>query len=131
MDTDNFIINDSGEWEPFEKAIDSVENAITIQRIFSKSVSAFIRETETVVDPSIFMVTSDHMDLIRESDLESHQETDSLQRMGSSVDKVSEEKIVETFDITFLGTNAWRSKEVKESHQIAILTMDITENLDW
>ena len=44
------------------------------------------------------------------------------------VDVVTQEEIVVSMDIASVG---WGLPDIEESHQIYILTVDITNNFDW
>jgi hypothetical protein len=73
------------------------------------------------------MVSSKHVDLFWELNLESHEETDGLKRVVTAVDVVSEEDVVTALDVALLRRN---SPKIEEAHKILVLAMDVTENLD-
>lgn len=48
--------------------------------------------------------------------------------MSTSINEVTKEQIVIALYIT---TVIWDSPQIKEAHQILILTMNVAENFDW
>ena len=67
------------------------------------------------------------MDFIRETNFESHEETNCLEGVIASVDIITKEEIIVGLDITIF---IWSAPKIEESHQILVLTMDVTEYLD-
>lgn len=67
------------------------------------------------------------MNLVRELDLECHQEADSLKRVGASIHVVTQEEVVVTFNVATVVRDA---PKVEESHQVLVLTVDVAEDLD-
>jgi hypothetical protein len=48
--------------------------------------------------------------------------------MISSVNIISKEEVIKALNVTIL---LWRSPKVEESHEVLVLTVDVTENLNW
>lgn len=80
------------------------------------------------------MVASQKDDFLREFYLESHQETNGLQRVIPSVDVVSKKDVVVRVFLVDPSVNlrvARRAEHVKESHQVRVLSVDVSEDFDW
>ena len=124
---DDSIFDDSREREPVKEFINLVEDRVMFRWVFSESVTALFSEAKGIVDPLILVVTSQKMNLVWESDLQRHEQADCFERVTSSVDVISQEEVVVALDITVF---IWSSPKIEESHQILVLTMDVTKNLD-
>ena len=124
---DDSIFDDSREREPVKELINLVEDRVMFRWVFSESVTALFSEAKGIVDPLILVVTSQKMNLVWESDLQRHQQADCFERVTSSVDVISQEEVVVALDITVFIRS---SPKIEESHQILVLTMDVTKNLD-
>jgi len=74
------------------------------------------------------MITSEKHDLLWIFELQSHEEADDFETVMTLVDVVTQEEVVISMDITSVG---WSLPDIEESHQIYILTVEITNNLDW
>ena len=71
METKNFILNGSSQWKPIKQSVDSVENRILILRFFIIDFfCTFVSETEVNVNLTVFMVSSDQVNLFRVDTLE-------------------------------------------------------------
>jgi hypothetical protein len=127
-----FFTDDSSEGKVLEESVDPIENGIFQFEVFLKTVPTFLCKSETIVDPTIFMVSSEEMHLVGHLDLQSKEQTNGFQRVSPSVDVVSQEQVlvvvVDFDDILVLFT--LRRPQVKETHQVLILSMDISENND-
>ena len=100
--------------------------------VLSKSVPALLSEPETVVDPPVLVITPEQVKLCGHLDFKSQKETNSFQRIGSSVHVISKEYvfvvIVDFYNgVVFI---ALRGPEVEEAHEVLVLTVDVSENDD-
>ena len=73
----------------------------------------------------IFVVSAHHKDLARVLQLEGQKQTDDFERLGSAIDIISQENVVETVDISsVLGS----LPNVKVAHQIDIVSVYVSNN---
>ena len=72
------------------------------------------------------MVTSEKDDLVWVLELQGEEEADDLETVLALVNVVTKENIIIGVDI--LG---WRLPDIKEPHQVDVLSMDVTEDLGW
>ena len=91
METDDLFFDDCAERQPVEQVVDLIEHGVRLGRVFPQSVAALLGEPERIVDPLVFVVSSEKMDLLGVLDLQSHQEADRLQGVASSVNVVTKE----------------------------------------
>ena len=128
MQTKNFIFNGGSQRKPVKQSVDSIEHRILIFRFFLIDlIRTLISETEVNVNLTVFMITSDQVNLFRVHALKSQQETNCLKRMTSSVNEISQENVIVVFNIFFLSILVRRSIQFKEAHQICKLAMNIAE----
>lgn len=79
MQTQNFIFNGGSQRKPVEQSVDSIEHRILIFRFFLIDlIRTLISETEVNVNLTVFMITSDQVNLFRIHALKSQQETNRL-----------------------------------------------------
>jgi hypothetical protein len=74
MKTNNSIFNNGGKWKPFKYFIDLAEYRIGFLRLFAKPVATFFCETERIIDPFVFVVASEEVNLVRELNLKRHEQ---------------------------------------------------------
>ena len=72
VQADDSLIDYSGQRQPIEQVVDFVEDGVDIGRFLSQSATAFFSESERIVDPFVFVVASEHVNLVGEFDLECH-----------------------------------------------------------
>lgn len=133
MDAENlvvgcFVVDNGCEWHLLKHIVDALENAVGVIYVLTKTTSAFLSESEVSVYISIFVVPAQHEHLFRVLQFKSHQKTDNFQALSSLVNVVSKEKVVVAADVTVF---ARTSPDVEESHQINVVTMDVTKNFNW
>ena len=73
------------------------------------------------------MITSEHHNLFGVFELEGHEQADNFQTVLTLVDVVSEEEVVESMYVALL---EWILPDVEESHQVYILSVKISKDLD-
>lgn len=122
------ISDDSSQWHLFECFINLGKDTVWIVDIFSKTFFTLITETQVHIDMLVFMITSEEHDLLWIFELQSEEEAYNFETVMTLVDIVTQEEVVVSMDITSVG---WSLPDIEESHQIYILTVDITNNLDW
>lgn len=76
----------------------------------------------------VLMITSQKHDLLWVLQFKSKQKADNLQAILALVNVVTKKQVVEGVDITRV---SWSFPDVKESHQVDVLTMDVANDLDW
>lgn len=133
VDTENFvvgalIVNDSGERHVLEHIIKFLEDRVGVVDILTETAGTLLAQTQVSVHISVFVVTSEHEDLLGVFKFECHQETDDLQTLTAFVNVVTQEKVIKTTDVASL---AWMAPNVQESHQVNIVTMDVTKYFNW
>jgi hypothetical protein len=50
--------------------------------------------------------------------------------VAASINEVSQEEVIERFDVAVLPIVPRLTPQIEEAHQVAVLTMNIPENLD-
>jgi hypothetical protein len=121
------ILSDSGsKRKVLEDFVDLCEATVRIVDVLSETSGALSSEAEVLVDVFVLVVAAQQDDLLGVLQLESHQEADDLERMMTLVNKVAEEQVVVSLNVTVVSRH---SPEFKEAHQLDILTMQITEDL--
>lgn len=121
MNTKNLVIDDSDQGEVLKHVVDDVEDRSWGIGVFLKSSLAFVQKAKIRVDPFVLVVSPKKVNLVREFDLKSHQETDRLEGVVPSIDIVSQEDVVVGILLVESSLNlrvAGPSNHVEESHQI-------------
>ena len=67
------ILYNGSKRKPIEEVIDLVEDRIVVSWVLAETIATFLGESESIVDPFILMITSQQVDVIGISYLESHQ----------------------------------------------------------
>lgn len=117
MKAEDISLNHSSKWQIIEETGEVLPN-IGIS-VFPK---ALIIESINLCDLLALVISSKDGDSAGVSDFQRHQEGHSLDRVVSSVNIVTHEKVVVIWELT---TN------LEEFFQIIELSMDITANCDW
>ena len=78
MEADDSLFDNSGKREPVEELIDLIEDRVMLRRVLTESVAALFSEAECIIDPLVLVVSSQEMNLFWESDLQRHEQADSL-----------------------------------------------------
>lgn len=78
VEADNLILDKSGQWQILEQLVDPHENGIVIVGILAKTCCTLLRETETIIDPSILMVTTNQVDLLGVPHFQGQEKTNCL-----------------------------------------------------
>jgi len=60
------IVYNCRQWQPIKKFVDFVKDRVWLIWLLSETTAAFISKAKCIVDPLVFMVASQEMDLIRE-----------------------------------------------------------------
>lgn len=115
-----FISHDGGQGQVVECIVDLGEATVWIINILTKSFCALIAKSQILVHISVFVVTSQHHDLLRVLELQGHQQTDDFQTVLSLIDIVAKEHVVESVDVALI---KWIVPNIIESHQIHVLSV--------
>jgi hypothetical protein len=122
------ISDDGSQWHLLKALIDLCETTVWIIDVLTKSLSALISESKVFVYVFVFMVSSEQNDLLWISEFESEQKTNNFQTVHALVDVVSKKEIVECVDVSSVD---WSLPDVEESHQINVLSMEVSKDLHW
>lgn len=120
------LSNGGSKRKILEDFVDLCEATVRVIDILSETSSALGSEAEVLVDVFVFVVATKQNNLLGVLQFKSHQEADDLKRVMTLVDVVAEEQVVVRLDITVV---SWHSPQLKEAHELDILTMQITEDL--
>ena len=66
MKTYDSIVYNCRQWQPVKNLVDFVKDRVWLIWLLSKTATAFISEAKCIVDPLVFVVASQKVDLIRE-----------------------------------------------------------------
>jgi hypothetical protein len=66
--------------------------------------------------------------LFRVFEFESHQKADHFETLATFIDVVTQEKVIKAANVTRF---TWRAPNVKESHQINVVAVNVAENFNW
>lgn len=122
------VRDDSCQRHRLKSFVDLGKNTIGIVGIFSKSLGALISKPKIFVHIFVFVISSEQHDLLWIFQLESEKEADDFQTVLALVDVVSKEKIIIGMDVSIFG---WGLPDVEESHQVNILSVQVTNDLRW
>mmetsp|Transcript_12528 Transcript_12528/g.27768 ORF Transcript_12528/g.27768 Transcript_12528/m.27768 type:complete len:226 (+) Transcript_12528:487-1164(+) len=118
MDRENLAINKAGKWKPLKSLLNVAKG------LFGKGSqlfhATFIKAIFTVHE-SILMVATNQKNSLWKSNLEREQNTNDLQLVCSSIDKVAIENKA-------WPSLRWKAKGVEEHEQITELAMNITKD---
>lgn len=116
MHAQNAVFNNSSDWQAVKKITKGFPELDIVPSL------ALIVESIHSADGLRFMVASQYKEIFRVFNLIGHQEAHHLNRVLSSIDIVSKEKVV----------LIWRKAcEVEESQKVIILPMSIACYLNW
>lgn len=76
----------------------------------------------------VLVVASQKHDLLWVLKLESEEKADALKTVLTLVNVVSKEQVVEGMDISSIKRSL---PDIEESHEVDVLSMDVSNNLDW
>lgn len=122
------ISNDCSQWHLFECFINLGENTVWIIDVFSETFGTLIAETQIFVDMLVFVVSSKKHNLLWIFKFQSEQEADDFERVMALIDVVTQEEVIISMDIASVGRSL---PDIEEPHQVDILSVNITNNLDW
>ena len=123
-----FISNNSSKWHLLEGLIDLGKHTVWIVDVFSESLGTLISESEIFIDVFIFVITSQEHNLFWIFQLKCEEEADNFQTILTLIDIVTQEEIIESMDISGIKRSL---PDIKESHEIYILTMNISDDFYW
>ena len=123
-----FIGNDCGEGHLIKSFINLCKHTVWIIDVFSQSFGAFIAKTKVFIDIFVFVVASEQNNLLWIFQLQGKKKTNDFEAVLALVDVVSKEKVVKSVNISSV---LWRLPNIKETHQINVLTMNIAKDFDW
>lgn len=121
-----FVGDDGSQRQIIKSIINLCKATIRIINVFSKPLGTLIAESEILVYISVFVVASEHDNLLWILQFQRHQQADDLQTIVTFVDVVAEEHIIKCMNIALI---QWESPDIEESHQVNILTVEVTEDL--
>lgn len=135
MDTQHLVLgalvtDNRSERKVLKHLVDLGEARVRLSDVLFQTLGALISETKVAVDIFVFMVAPQKEDLLGVLKLEGHKEANGLKLVGTTIHIVAQENIIETMDITSSPIRR-RLPDVKEAHEISVVTMKATENLYW
>jgi len=113
--TEDLLVDDSSNGQAIEAICESFPEFYIVSSL------AFIIEPIDSVDGRTFMVSSKDEEVLRIFDLVGQEQAYRLQTLLSSVDIVTQEKIVGVW---------WEASIFKQSQQIVVLSVDVPANLN-
>ena len=122
------VVNDAGERHVLKHVIQAVEHTRSVIYVFVEAALTLLTQAQVAVDVAVFVVSSQHEDLLGVLELQSHQKANDLQALATLVDVVAQEQVVKTIDIAVLARG---SPNVEETHQVNVVAVDVTKNFDW
>jgi hypothetical protein len=128
MKAEDFILNGGSQWEPVKESIDSIKNRVLILGFFfTNFIGTFVSETKVDINLAVLMISSDEMNLFRVDALKGQEEANGFKGVASSINEISKKNVVIVLDIFFLSIFMWRSIQLKETHQVSKLAMNVSE----
>lgn len=116
MHAENFFINNSCDWETVEAISEGFPEFDVVSSL------AFFIESVDSVDAGTLMVSSQEEEIFWILDLIGEEQSDSFQRLFTSINIISQEKVV---------SFRWVLSVFEKSQKIEVLSMNITTNLQW
>lgn len=108
-----------------------MEKGIWIIDILFEFSLAFVSKTQTSVDQSIFVATSEKKDILRVFYLQTEKQDQCFYAFYSSIDIIAQKQIVCMLDISLGFIICGSSKSIKQPIQLSSLAMNISEYLHW
>lgn len=105
-----------------------MEHTRSVIYVFVEAALTLLTQAQVAVDVAVFVVSSQHEDLLGVLELQSHQKANDLQALATLVNVVAQEQVVKTIDIAVLARG---SPNVEEAHQVNVVAVDVTKNFDW
>jgi hypothetical protein len=128
MKAEDFILNGGSQWEPVKESVDSIKDRVLIFGFFfTDFIGTFVSETKVDVDLAVLMISSDEMNLLRVDALKGQEKANGFKGVASSINEISKKNVVVVLDIFFLSVFMWRSIQLKETHQVSKLAMNVSE----
>lgn len=123
------LVGDQGsQWHLLERLVDLGEHAVGVVDVLAEPLSAFFSEAEVSIHILVFVISPKENNLLGILELEGKEEADDLETVLALINIVTKEEVVEGVDISGV---AGRLPDIKESHQIVILSMEIADDLYW
>ena len=116
MHAKDLLVDDGRDWQTVETVGKRLPQFDVVSSL------ALVIEAVDSVDGRTLVVASEKEEVLRVLDLVREKEADGLQTLLSSINIVSEEKVI---------CLRREATVLEQSQQIVVLTMDITTDLDW
>lgn len=127
VEAEYLVFNECSEGQPVEQFVDPSEDRILTLRLLLNLLRALVPEPEVDIDLAVLVVATNEVDLLGVDALQGQQKTDGLERVATSVHKISEEDVVEVLNVLLLAVLVRGAVEGEETHQVSELSVDVSE----
>jgi hypothetical protein len=122
------LVADNGsQRQPLKEIIHLLEDTSWVFNIFTKTFCALCSKSEIPIDFSIFVVSSEHEDLLWILQFQRKEQAKYFQTLRPSVNIVTEEEVIKTCNVP---TFARSFPNVEEPHQVMIISVNVSEDFD-
>ena len=121
------VLDDGTQRKPFKEIVHLLENTVWVFDIFRKALGALQAETKVLVHLAVLVIPSQKEDLLRILELKCKQQAQDFEALGPAINIIAQEEVIKTRDVTRLARSL---PNVEESHEIVVITMNVSENLD-
>lgn len=133
MDAKNAILsllikNYCTKRHPFEQVVHLLEHGAWLLNVLIKALRTLLTETKVLIDIAVLMIATQQENLPRILQFQCKEQADYFEGLGTTVNVVTKENIIETANVTSLLRCA---PDIKEPHQVGVVTVNISEDFDW
>lgn len=122
-----FVCNYRCKRHLLKHVIDFLEDAIRVGDVLPQTSRTLLTESKILVDISVFVISAKKENLLRKLQFQCHKQADNFKTLATFVNIVSKEQVVKSANVSIIIRH---SPDVKETHQIDVVSMDVSENLD-
>lgn len=113
--------------KPFKEVVHLLENTVRVFDILLQALGALQAETKVPVHLAVLVIPSQKEDLLRILELKRKQQAQDFEALWPAINIIAQEEVVIARDVTRLARSL---PNVEESHEIVVITMNVSENLD-
>lgn len=122
------VIDNRCQRHVLKHIVQLLENTGGVVDVLTKTSITLLAKTQVFIDIAILVISAQHKNLFGVLELERHEQTDNFQTLAAFVNVISQEEVVKTTDVSRLTRGP---PNVQESHQVNIVSVNISKNLDW
>lgn len=122
------ISNNSCQRHLLEGLVNLRENTVWVVDIFAQSFGALVTKSKVHVNMFVLVVTSHQHYLLWVLQFKSKEQANNFKTILALINVVTQKQIVVSMDVSSF---SWTLPNIEESHQINILSMNISHNLGW